>query len=298
MQLGLESADKAENLTLSLKNLCSAVSLALPHPQMSPVARERLRVATTVAQAWRSPRIATEPSQLAYNSVILAVRAVIEYCSNLGTESYEESRLVCWIERFERDLRWLDDAWPEAAPEPIRPAETQYSNRNREILDKLAENYSRDAHYQKLLAVLLASLSGAATTVAFGMALYVIPWRLSTTTSDWVRISFFCALAILMAAAGYSARKATLAERNSRELQRLGRGLQGFDSFLDPLPVAVQTLLRSAYLQSLFPRLLDDDDPLRQISWPENKLILDSVYRGWEFGGGGPHVNSGETAGP
>lgn len=66
--------------------------------------------------------------------------------------------------------------------------------------------------------------------------------------------------------------------RTAREYVRLGRGLGGLEGYLAPLPAAAQHLIRATMTQSLFPRLLQDDDPLRQLQWPESALIAQSVY--------------------
>jgi hypothetical protein len=67
-------------------------------------------------------------------------------------------------------------------------------------------------------------------------------------------------------------------DRAARESRRLQRGLAGLGPYLAPLPPAARHLLRATMAQTLFPRLLDDDDPLRQPDWPPARELLYAVY--------------------
>jgi len=76
------------------------------------------------------------------------------------------------------------------------------------------------------------------------------------------------------AAAVYQAHRHHLA---AMEVRRVLRQLPAFELYIASLPSRTQHLLRAAMLQRLFPRILEDTDPLREPLWPTTKELLSSV---------------------
>ncbi len=73
-------------------------------------------------------------------------------------------------------------------------------------------------------------------------------------------------------------RQIHLGQRNAREYRRLSRGLSGLSGYLESLPEPARFLIRATLTPSLFPRLLDDDDPMRQVAWPSERTVLTAIY--------------------
>jgi hypothetical protein len=68
-------------------------------------------------------------------------------------------------------------------------------------------------------------------------------------------------LGVLALAAGHQAREC---RRAAFETRRVHRQLLSLDRYLSPLPAFGQDLLRGVLVQRLFPRMLDDDNPMRE----------------------------------
>ena len=80
----------------------------------------------------------------------------------------------------------------------------------------------------------------------------------------------------LMAIATLLAQQANRQRRNAEELKRVELQMRALPVYLTPLPEPARHLLRSVMLQRLFPRLLEDDDPLRESDWfpSEDYLVI------------------------
>jgi hypothetical protein len=95
----------------------------------------------------------------------------------------------------------------------------------------------------------------------------------------WIEVAgplTICVMSIL--AAGVLLKISNSRYRAARECIRLQRGLEGLGPYLEPLPAPAQHLIRAMMTQTLFPRLLEDDDPVRQVPWPPATQLLDFVH--------------------
>jgi hypothetical protein len=83
----------------------------------------------------------------------------------------------------------------------------------------------------------------------------------------------------------YVGRQAEHRRIASEEAKRLERQLRGVDAYVELLPDETQALLRGAMLSRIFPRILGDDDPLREPPWPQADQLLVTIdpqlYRVW-----------------
>ena len=63
----------------------------------------------------------------------------------------------------------------------------------------------------------------------------------------------------------------------AREQTRIARAIVGLSSFLEPLPEPAQYFMRAKLAPVIFPRLIEDDDPTRNIQWPADQEILQTI---------------------
>lgn len=111
----------------------------------------------------------------------------------------------------------------------------------------------------------LMSLYLAASAVLSGVLMY-ISYRvlfLDPVSSSQIPVAvcFILGVLALVLAAGHQAH---LCRKSAAESARIYRQLHSVDEYLDPLPEQLQYLLRGTLVQRLFPRLIDDDNPLRE----------------------------------
>lgn len=145
-------------------------------------------------------------------------------------------------------------------------------------LKELAEAYGGDAKRERQAAMLTRVFALLALVSAAAAAYWAV------RVANGARHVWSEALGPLLVcgAAGVAGlfllRSAGSRDRSAREYIRLQRGLTGVDAYLSPLPEPARHLLRATMTQTLFPRLLDDDDPLRQPVWPEADTLLQSLY--------------------
>jgi hypothetical protein len=83
----------------------------------------------------------------------------------------------------------------------------------------------------------------------------------SSGSVSWQSLGGLAILGVLALAAGHQAREC---RRAAFETRRVHRQLLSLDRYLSPLPVFGRDLLRGVMVQRLFPRLLDDDNPMRE----------------------------------
>lgn len=146
-------------------------------------------------------------------------------------------------------------------------------------LDELAQDYGADAARERKSASRTRALAALALLGAVAASYWAVRVAHGARREAWLEVLgplFVCGAA---AVAGLLLlHSAASRDRAAREYTRLQRGLTGVDAYLSPLPAPVRHLLRATMTQTLFPRLLDDDDPLRQPGWPEADALLQSIY--------------------
>jgi hypothetical protein len=210
---------------------------------------------------------------------------------NQHGDARQVERMERWSLRLAEDLGGLEPQ-PTLPQVPGNAAMAQSVDRPEDTIKELAGSYGEESAAQRRTSIWLGSFALAAAALGFSLAVFYLPSRLAASSNAWARATYMIALLLPLGVSVALFRRAGVAERYARECMRLSRGLSGVDSYLAPLPSAARALLRGAYLQTLFPRLLDDDDPLRQTPWPESHDLLDAVYRGLEFDSPPPEPES------
>lgn len=145
-------------------------------------------------------------------------------------------------------------------------------------LRALAARYGEDAEREQRLSKATA-LGAALCALGAAIAAFWYTQLIIETPGDW-RLAAGPLLVCGVLALGFLAliRAVDMREREAREYRRLQRGLQGINAYLAPLPTVARNLVRATMTQVLFPRLLKDDDPLREARWPDPKDLLWAVY--------------------
>lgn len=135
-----------------------------------------------------------------------------------------------------------------------------------------AQACERDASRANRLVITLMGLAlvllGAVALPAFdvGVSLSKSAWQ------AWAVVFVALAIALLLLY------EASRIRRSADELRRVARQLRAVPAYLAPLPPAAKNLLRAAMVQRLFPRLLDDSDPLRESLWvPSTDSLLATI---------------------
>lgn len=63
----------------------------------------------------------------------------------------------------------------------------------------------------------------------------------------------------------------------AREQERIARAIIDMEVFLAPLPDSTRFLMRAKMAPVLFPLLLENDDPLRAVQWPQDDNIMTTI---------------------
>jgi hypothetical protein len=145
----------------------------------------------------------------------------------------------------------------------------------------LADAYSKDASDARRAA--LRSVLGAAASLMLTAAVVVAAAVLSIKGKDGTGLNVgpFLArasaclplLAFALALLWLAARQ----RRSAREALRLARQLPALPAYLSSLPPLASHLMRMTMTQRMFPRLIEDTDPLRDPPWPEATELLEAV---------------------
>jgi hypothetical protein len=145
-------------------------------------------------------------------------------------------------------------------------------------LAAVAASYGTDADQRQSLTIKFGRLAAVALLGATGL---LIAGLVRVGSGDdfsapifWVHLVAAVLLILFGIMALYVADRA---RRSSDESKRLQRQYEGLAPYLAPLPDATQALLRASLAGRLFPRLIDDTDPLRDPVLPDPVLIVQTV---------------------
>ena len=128
-------------------------------------------------------------------------------------------------------------------------------------VDLKTYGYVRDARTQSAL-MCAYGLAAAAIVVVLVVRVLQVTTPASAARADTPQaVGGLVTLALVALAAGHQAREC---RRAVFETRRVHRQLLTLDRYLSPLPEFGQDLLRGVMVQRLFPRLLDDDNPMRE----------------------------------
>lgn len=147
-------------------------------------------------------------------------------------------------------------------------------------LNDVANSYGTDADRERRAALGFTILAVLLLIAASAAAYWIVS---EATTAEANRVwaaalgpIIICGATALAAILTF--RQSANHRRTSREYIRLQRGFLAIPEYLAPLPAEVQHLIRATMTQSLFPRLLEDDDPVRQAVWPESDTMLEAIF--------------------
>lgn len=174
---------------------------------------------------------------------------------------------------------------------PIHPDHDE----SRRVLDQIAADYGVDANRddrdarKSYRVALLAAVAAIAILVTGA----IVAGR--DRSFNGAEFMGYGAAALFSAAIAWvMSRIAGRLRVESREAVRLRRQLAAVDAYLGRLPAMERDLLKGAMLGRLFPRLLDDDDPLRETPLPTTRELLDSISWSQDY----PSVGSASEPAP
>jgi hypothetical protein len=128
-------------------------------------------------------------------------------------------------------------------------------------LIEIAKKYGADARRGAFHVLFLYM-----TATIFMIASFIGAWHITESPAPQLAGRFWAVAGALLVAI-VLAYHANTRRRQVDEAQRLERQLTLLPSYLAPLPDAARSLMRAAMIQRVFPRLLEDDDPLRESEW-------------------------------
>lgn len=144
---------------------------------------------------------------------------------------------------------------------------------------QVAENYGNEARGWKR--------SARYTQIAVGLSGFIclssLVWGILYLHHDVTRPVFptflpYLALAVTAAIASLLLqRKANEYERLAAESRRLQAQVGFLDPFLAGMDPRITNILRAALAPRLFPRILADDDPLREPIWPSTAELIEAL---------------------
>jgi hypothetical protein len=142
----------------------------------------------------------------------------------------------------------------------------------------MADAYGRDAHLERRVMVVL--FVTAITLLVAAAAITLVGFAVADDKRE-LRVDQFAAFAgvsaVLTFASITTAWQSVRHRTMSREACRLDHQIRGFDSFVSTMGRPAQDLIRGTMVQRLFPRLVEDDDPLREPRWPDAGRLLEAV---------------------
>lgn len=145
----------------------------------------------------------------------------------------------------------------------------------RRALQEVAGAYGTEADHSGRTMAICYSL---ALLVALAVFLGAITWAMSAAGMAGTHLTAFTIIAIgALIVSVYLIHEAGQHRKAAHESRRLQIQFQAFEAYVAPLPTYARSLLRGVMLPRLFPRLLEDDDPLREPVWPDPKDFLRAV---------------------
>lgn len=175
-------------------------------------------------------------------------------------------------QKFTKRLAALDHALTGVAG---ALSAAQRSASREDVIMDVADSYGRDAAMgwravRRLYICLGLFLLMLAATLLHGLL------SLPSSSSNWAP-TIWAHLAIALVILIVSLPVWFQAERYRRsaaESQRMQRQLRLVDSYLEPLDDRARTIMRAALVPRIFPRLLEDQDPMREPLWPPSEVLL------------------------
>lgn len=188
-------------------------------------------------------------------------------------EPAEVKQRLC--ERFVEDARRVAAAAQSATSAPASAPPSVPSD---VTLIALADDYGHDANRERSAAGARRVFACVLLVAALISVFWAVRLAQDAANGHWIPVVGPLFLAV---ASGLGAvvlmRAAAVHDRAAREYTRLQRGIAGIEAYLAPLPPQARHLLRATMTQVLFPRLLEDDDPLREPQWPDQRTLMYAV---------------------
>lgn len=158
-----------------------------------------------------------------------------------------------------------------------RPSELQDESRadaQAAALAEIAKEYRNSADVEARAALRFTVAASAVASSAVALAALAVA-RGFESLNYYLGICVGLALAAaLLWAQGTKSRTA------AREWRRLATGVRGIEPYLAPMSAPMQDLMRGVMVQRLFPRLIEDDDPIREPRWPDATSMLTAISYG------------------
>lgn len=143
---------------------------------------------------------------------------------------------------------------------------------------EVAQMHLRDASDARRAARSFAVGAGVSSLIAVAGGVWgVILASQQSKNSQWAL--FFPGLLVLGAFTALflllrGARQSMVA---AREQTRIARAIVGLPSYLAPLPEPARHFMRAKLAPVIFARLIEDDDPTRNVQWPADEDILRTI---------------------
>ena len=148
-------------------------------------------------------------------------------------------------------------------------------------LSSIGDAYGVDAHRERRIAIILYG-------VCLGIAIFgtATAWLAADRTQDKAStgdielapiLASFAVPILLAFFFVLFLRQAELHRRRSAELARLQRQYAALEPYFGSLPSLEAGLLRGLLVPQLFPRILEDDDPMRSTPWAEPEHLLKAL---------------------
>lgn len=263
-----EASAEASELATSLRTL-HAASL---EPATAPAGVTASRLAAMLdlaiaAQAARGRRFPAEHAGRALKQDLESLHVLFRQVHPLD----ENPEVQFLLDRVQAGLL------AECRPVPSMPGPVSSAAASGELRD-LADNYELDARRENRRTLILGVLAAA---FAIGGVVLAVVGLLRATNGNVLHLSIFLGFvsiaAVLIVGSLLVTLLATRARTSTREALRLARQLRAIDPYLSSLPDVQRNLLKGVMLPRLFPRLLEDDDPLRMEEWPNPQDVLTAL---------------------
>ena len=161
----------------------------------------------------------------------------------------------------------------------------------REPRDKLADVaavYRADAQQERKATqtfFTIAAVPGALAVLSIIAGILLVTFRTLDnlqvrSSSIWTVFSVYLVTSlVLLFVAGLLIGQGERHRRGAQEATRLARQFDAVESYLEPMEPQVRDLVRVSLTPRLFPRILWDDDPIREPIWPSAQDIVKARAR-------------------
>ncbi|MGV1009101.1 MAG: hypothetical protein ACOYBY_10925 [Dermatophilaceae bacterium] len=245
------SATSSQEIAGQLRSLLTDPSLE------SAISMEQRDELTSELAAWEGVNVALSSTDADLLAFIRAARiAVIE-----AVDTKSISTHISAVTRASRRLR--------SAPTHSFSLSDQ-TRASAAAHVEAAQNDRRRSRYCTVLSLFLV-------LAASGSAYWGVNLLSDNSATLW-RVAFPTLMCLGLLAAAFIAYRSTRSNNlHAREQERIARAIVDMDVLLGPLPDNTKHLMRAKMAPVLFPMLLENDDPLRIVQWPEDGNLMTTI---------------------